>query len=252
MNKDIKISNKKARIMDCDISIEEEQIINYQDKLNNLGSEWIDYYDNQVFLNETTDKEIFRILGLVSSIGSPQVLVDLHHTLQPRPSPYFCLEGPPEYKLYEAYYNQESLEISANTKKRLISIAMYRFYSKYLQTHLTEKGMKHKINSNNMPRRHHTTGTYINEPTAATLTIDDMYDACTNYTSPKPLDREKTKITRQRISRICNEGKRFAKFNDKVYEALGIKGLSDLLPTRSMHSPLGSRVKPDEYVFYYI
>ena len=243
------ISVKKPRILDLDIATTQGTHTNYEHILESFGSEWHDCYDNHVHvaLKKATCDEVYKILVLASSVGSPQVLVDLHHVLQPRLGPQLHPEDSLEFKLYQAYYNLESLEIYVSTHKRLISTAMYRIYRNYLQNHENEK-LKHKANGNNELKIPHT-GHRNDIPRASTLAYDDIVAACTQSTRHKvQQDRKNRDRIRTKIIRICNDGKKFADFDDKVYEALGIKGLSDLLPTRSMQSPLGPLVKPDEYI----
>ena len=241
-------SIKKPRIPIFDISLSEEMDQTHEHKLGKLGSAWIEFYDNQKALKKISHDEIYHILVLVSSIGSPQVLIDLHRVLRPR------LNAPPDLeestlgKLYRTYMNHETVAISCSTNKRLISICMYNHYSNFL----SDRESKSQPKSSDK-LKYHNRGHAMDAKKPSTLAYDDMIAAIMSlsYEEVKQ-DREsieKHKPLRLKLRKICMSGKKVVDFDKKIRMELGIHRLSDLLPTRSMPSPLGEMVKPDEYVF---
>lgn len=217
--------------------------------LERMGSDWSRFYTAQTATDQLPGVEIYRILALVSAIGSPQVLLDIADLYQDMP--YQPLQASQKLnqtaKAYWLYNHAQASVIGGHIQQRLLSVIIYRKFEalhKYYKDWLLSRRKDSRLKSSKLK------GPSGNgSPKDSTsYALDALVALCHNTDIADVRADSNLQLERKKITKLKNRGEGLSNFNQRFREVYGgdeNMHVCSLLPARKMKSVLDGNVKVD-------
>ena len=227
---------KRPRSLLGEVDIESE-FEDHRQNLTDLGPEWVQFYDAYASRGTLKVTRVYDILVLVSTLGSPSVLLDIADFCQSKSSGFLSIKMSPAREAYYLYRAYEAKGIMLQIQKDMISMFLYRRFERFFQHHKTRLQGKSAARSHVISQ-----STRSENKNATTLALDQLVASCLEISvddlneNPGRYQRD-----RRRITRIKNDGRKTSNFNDRITSEMGIMTLWTLLPMRSTRSTLDQK-----------
>ena len=228
---------KKKILRPVFMEIQTHQYNNRSQNLQKLGQDWEVFYSQQIQTNELLSDEIYRILALVSAIGSPQVLLDLsdlYRSISDQSSE--TIQMNPIAKAYWLYNHTEAHILCGQVRKRLLMVFIYK------QFKMIQDEWQHKLDENRRAKRRKSSDRSEGllplgkKPKSATFALDALVQSC--YQNNMPIKKEQLHSERMKIQKLKDQGAKFFNFSEYFKAEFESLEIWYLLPIKDIKSPL--------------
>ena len=225
--------HKRPRSLSGDVDIESE-LEDHRQHLTDLGPEWVQFYNTYVSKGKLEAVRIYDVLVLISTLGSPSVLLDIADLCQSKSSGFLSIKTSSTGEAYHLYRAYEAKGITLQIQKDMISMDLYRQFESSFEKHKVRLQNKNAIRSHVMSQN-----TRSENKSPVTLALDELVASCLEI-SVDALNRNPDHYQRDRrkITKIKNDGKKMSNFNYRIQSEMGITTLWTLLPLSSTRSTL--------------
>ena len=234
---------KRHRPLSGDVDIE-SGLEDHRQHLTDLGPEWVQFYYIYVSKGMLKAVRIYNVLVLISTLGSPSVLLDIADICQSKSLGFLFNKTSPMSEAYHLYRAYEAKGIKLQIQKDMISMDLYRQFKSSFDKYAVKLQNKNATRSHVMSQN-----TRSENKTPTTLALDELVASCLEI-SVDTLNRNSDQYQRdrRRITKIKNDGKKMSNFNYRIQSELGITTLWTLLPLKSTKSTLDANrnVTPDQ------
>lgn len=237
----IPVAKKPRRPLFLEVSVatDEDRCRN----LETLGSDWARFYRTQADSTELSPDEVYQILGLVSAIASPQVLLDvadLCRSMSDRPSE-MKQEMNQTAKAYWLHNHAEASIVSNQVRQRGLAVFLYQQFKALHEHH------QHLLKENRKNRRLKAYKPSLPTPSSGkpkdstSYALDDLVGDCHNAKDVQ-LNAKYYQEERNKIKKLKDQGEALFNFNERFRKGYGSIGVWRLLPMRRIRSALDGNV----------